>query len=400
LDEQFNHPIPGFSFGGAFTDMANLTFDAYKNAMASGDALCPAPLPEESTWDFVVDQLTEFWEGVVKAFNAIKNGLVSAVAYGLNKMFGDDFCGETCKAGLMIALNYSITYFTGIPPTLPSFKDLVNNGIDYTVSLAISEAGISCDSKCAATIRAGVQTVADAVTAAQSQPGCNSASAHWYGKQPLCLPDGLTTKPVPGGVYIPAIATLQATRNGKGYQWSPDSDYSVLITNTVRNEAVVGQSFGFSGPMWYGEQGNLPAKLMSSYTIPEPMEGSLFEPASVVLPDTLDTGSQLVVPVTLNSMAYAASGQGYIYTPLLTYALSQAKAMGMPASLMENLFWSVQSNSNWYLSRPGYSITVEAVLLCYDKVALTKVPCSDPVTRTFSAEEVQALIDKLNEVQP
>jgi hypothetical protein len=412
LDAQFNQSIPGFSFGGVFTDLVNLTVDDYKHAKDAGDRLCPAPLPEESALDIVWDGLTEFWNSVIQEFNAIKNGLVDVVATGLNGLFGPDFCGKTCKAGLMTALNYSITYFTGIPPTLPSFKELVNSGIDYTVSLAISEAGVSCDSKCVDEIRAGVQTVADTVTSAQSQAGCNSAMAHWYGKQAMCLPDGLTTQPVPGGTYIPGIATIQATRNGKGYQWSPDSDYSVLITTTARNEAVVGQTFWFYGPSWAATQktyniylqetnpGNPGGTLRFSYTIPETMEGSLFQPASAVLPDTLATGTKLVVPVTLTSTAYAALGEGYQYQPLLTYALSQAQAMGMPGSSMESLFWSAQSSSNYYLSRPGYSITIEAVLLCYDKVAQQKIPCSAPVTRTFSAEEVQALINQMNEVQP
>ena len=411
LRASIGNSIPGFSLGG-FTNVVNQAIDNYKSDMASHNALCPPPLPEESTWDYVTGQLGEFWEGVVKAFNAIKNGLVSTVADGLNLLFGPDFCGQTCKAGLMTALNYSITYFTGIPPSLPSFTDLVNHGIDYTVSLAISEAGVPCDDKCAAQIRAGVQTVADAVTAAQSQPGCNSAAAHWYGKQALCLPDGLTTEPVPGGMYIPGIATLQATRNGKGYQWSPDSDYSVLITSTARNEAVVGQSFGFFGPSWPAtaktydmlmnetSPGSPGGSMSFSYTIPETMEGSLFQPASVVLPDTLDTGSKLVIPVTLTSTATAAAGEGYSYPPLVGYALVQAQLKGMPPASMDSLLWGIQSQSNYYLSRPGYSITIQAVLLCYDKAALKKIPCSQPVTRTFSPEEVQALIDQLNQVQP
>jgi len=398
--------------GSIMGNIINAFIDSYKNKMANGDALCPPPLPEETTWDYVTGQLAEFWDSVVKAFNAIKNGLVDLVATGLNGLFGPDFCGKTCKAGLMTALNYSITYFTGIPPSLPSFTDLVKNGIDYTVSLAVSEAGISCDAECAAQIRAGVQTVADAVTSAQSQPGCNSAAAHWYGKQALCLPDGLTTQPVPGGVYIPGIATIQATRNGKGLQWSPDSNYSVLITTTARNETVAGQTFWFYGPSWPAKQktydmllqetspGNQAGNMTLPFTIPEAMEGNLFAPATVVLPDTLDTGSQLVIPVTFNSLTYAPLGEGYSYPPLLSYALDQAKTMGMPDSSFESLLWAVQSDSNYYLSRPGYSITIQAVLLCYDKAALKKIPCSNPVTRTFSAEEVQALINQLNEVQP
>ena len=392
----------------------NMEVDAYKTALASGNAICPPPLPEETTWDFVTESLGEFWNSVVQAFNAIKNGLVNLVAEGLNGLFGPDFCGTGCKSGLMTALNFAVTYFTGIPPTLPNLDELLEKGVDYTVSLAISEAGIPCDADCAAQIRNGVQTVVDAMTAAEGQPGCNSAAAHWYGKQALCLPDGLTSEPVAGAAYIPGIVTIQATRNGKGYQWSPDSDYSVLITTTARNEAVVGQSFYFSGPSWPAtpktynvllqetSPGSPAGNLMFPYTISGPMEGSLFQPASVVLPDTLDTGSQLVIPVTLTTTQTAVLGKGYLYVPLLTDALSQAKAMGMPdsASYMDSLFGYVQSYSNYYLSRPGYSITIEAVLLCYDKVALAKIPCSEPVTRTFSPEEVQALLDQLNGVQP
>lgn len=384
LYDQLNINLPLVNFNSnLMEELINDAVNQFKDAMAHGDALCPAPLPEESTWDYVVDQLTEFWKSVVQAFNAIKNSLVNVVAEGLNGLFGADFCGETCKAGLMTALNYSITYFTGIPPTLPSFGELVEHGIDYTVSLAISEAGIPCDADCAAEIRAGVETVAEAVTAAQSQPGCSSAAAHWYGKQALCLPDGLTTQPLPGGVYIPGIVTLQATRNGQGFQWSSESDYSVLITTTVRNEAVVGQSFWFYGPMWYaGHQDNLPERMNFPYTIPEPMEGFLFEPASMVLPDTLDTGSQLVIPVTLNTLTYAPLEKGYTYPPLLAYALGQAQAKDMPGNLMEELFWGVKSNSNWYrasrgirsLSKPYYCAMTRSPWGRYPARSLSHAP--------------------------
>jgi hypothetical protein len=396
LRASLENSIPWGHLGNMMGNVINGFIDSYKNKMANGDALCPAPLPEETTWDVVVGALGEFWDSVIQAFNAIKNGLVSAIADGINALFDEDICGKDCKTGLMTALNYSIAYFTGIPPTLPTFKDLVNNGIDYTVSLAVSEAGISCDADCAAKIRAGVQTVADAVTSAQSQPGC-SGMANFYGKQPLCLPDGLTTQPVPGSVYTPGIATIQATRNGKGYQWSPDSNYSVLITSTARNEAIVGKSYYFYGPSW---PGNPAGNMTFPFTFPEPMEGSLYEPASVILPDTLETGFKLVIPVTLTSTAASAAGKGYTYPPLLAYVLDQAKIMGMPDNSMQDLFGSVQHNSNYYLSQPGYSITIQAVLLCYDNSARKKIPCSNPVTRTFSAEEVQALIDQMNEVQP
>ncbi len=382
-----------------YTDYTDATFieqiiDKYKYYLASGEPICPAPLPEESLADFIWEGLSEAWNDVVQAFNAIKNGLVNLVAAGLNGLFGPDFCGPTCKAGLMTALNFAVTYFTGIPPTLPNLDELLEKGVDYTVSLAISEAGIPCDTACAAQIRAGVETAVEAMTDAQSQPGCSSNWAHWYGKQALCLPDGLTSEPISGAAYIPGIVSIQATRTDQGYQMSPDSDYSVLITSTARNEAIVGQSFWFYGPTWGTND------LRFYYTVPEPMEGSLFQPASVVLPDTLETGSQLVIPITLISTQIAVFGEGYVYPPLLAYAQGQAQAMGMPDNLMESLLGYVQTHSSYYLGRPGYSITIQAVLLCYDTVAQGKVPCSEPVTRTFSAEEVQALIDQMLGAQP
>ncbi len=399
------------------TNLINATLINLKSHLSSGDALCPAPLPEETTLDFVWDGLNQFWNSVVQAFNSIKNSLVNAVASGLNVLFGPDFCGSACKSGLMIALNYSITYFTGIPPTLPSFEQLVEKGVDYTVSLAISEAGISCDTDCAAKIRAGVQTVADSVTAAQSQPACSSQWAHWYGKQALCLPAGVTTQTVVGGSYIPGIVTIQATRTMKGYLMASEDNYSLQITSTSLNEAVAGQNIWFYGPQWApsspgctleelmhdecADKVHVPGgNLRLNYTIPGPMEGSMFMPVSMLLPDRLDTGSQITVPVTLNSTQTAPNGEGYIFPPLQAFVDEQAKGMGMPDNLQDALIWPLQSTSSYYLGRPGYSITFQAVLLCYDKVAQGKIPCSEPVTRTFSSDEVLALIDQLNGGQP
>jgi hypothetical protein len=84
---------------------------------------------------------------------------------------------------------------------------------------------------------------------------------------------------------------------------------------------------------------------------------------------------------------------------LLDLAWYYADSAGMGSALTNSLFQTVHRESYHMLSSPGYSVTFTAVPLCYDKAAMGKIPCSEPVTRQFSAGEIQTLLDNMG-VQP
>ncbi len=362
----------------------------YQALLASGEPICPSALPPKespSFWDYLAD----FWTAFVDGWNLIKVSVVQMVVDGLNGLFDGDICDSDCSAVLMTGLNLAITYFTGIPPTLPTAHELLTQGFEYAVSVGLSEAGVSCDSLCTELVHQQAEELSNMLLATESQPGCRSSEAELYNKQALCLPAGLTLEPITGAVYSPPVVTLQASRIGSGYQVDTlGSDYSVLITSVARNDAVVGQSSYYIGPWWYMNDYQDVVSVEFPYTVSEPMEGILYPSVSLELPDTLTTGKQLTIPITLTTPVTSMEPypDAYFYPSLLTQAWDVADAKGMGSVMTNSLYQTVHRESYKMLSSPGYSVTFTAVLLCYDKSAQGKVPCSEPVTRQFSADEI------------
>jgi hypothetical protein len=396
-------PISESSANETINEMVNF----FQNVMSSGQPVCPkkAPVDDDTALDDLGTALTTVWNEIVQAFNAIKNTIVDIVVQALNGLFGPDFCESKCRSNLLTTLNWAITYFTGIPPNLPTTDELIEDGLNYVVSVAVSEAGIDCNAKCVADIRSDLKSVSDALSETASQPGCFSGANNntKFGKLPLCLPDGLTVKPIPGGAYIPAIVTLKATSRGPGIQFLPNDNYALVMTSSVRNDTSVGKKIWFDGTQYVlPYMTPVSDRVYFEFTIPEPIEGELFAPVSMPLPDTLDKGSELIIPVTLKKSQAVPGGEKYVIPELLAQAQSvaQAKNYTSNAKIMEALLWEVQRISMAYLNQTGYSIKLNAVLLCYDKVAQKKTPCANPATLDLSAAELQARAEKLQEAQP
>ncbi len=109
----------------------------------------------------------------------------------------------------------------GIPPTIPNFHLLMNQGIEYAVEVAEQEvlenSPIPCVGPCEDavkdTIREALQSAIDSVAGQSIAPSCVSEQeAHENGREPWCPPDGLVVKPALLAVDRPPTVVLRLTR--------------------------------------------------------------------------------------------------------------------------------------------------------------------------------------------
>src|SRR5262249_45326411 len=84
-----------------------------------------------------IEQLVDF---AAKAWDDIKTKTVVAVADGLNAIGVVD-CDATCQAGLKLALEVALTSM-GLPPSLPNFDQLKQQGLDYVAAQAADATGV------------------------------------------------------------------------------------------------------------------------------------------------------------------------------------------------------------------------------------------------------------------
>ncbi|MFN2280210.1 MAG: hypothetical protein ACK2TZ_00005, partial [Anaerolineales bacterium] len=190
---------PGNISDAMISQFADRIYNDLNYAVQNNLIVCPAPYQKSdsgsvlSEWgSMFVDSLQEIWDGVVSAFNALKGEIVDQIAGAINKLGIP--CDTECKAGLKLGLEIGIAYFTGMPPNLPSFEELKEQGIEYAIEMAAAEAGIPCPEACQQVLREGVEEVVDLAAQNNSQPGCVDENwANVLGKHSLCLPPGVDT---------------------------------------------------------------------------------------------------------------------------------------------------------------------------------------------------------------
>jgi len=82
---------------------------------------------------------------------------LAADAVGGETVTADDV-DAVCKAVADIAVTALMAYF-GLPPSLPEYDKLVNEGLDYAIGVATSEMGFECNKQCRDLIKKGFKSV-------------------------------------------------------------------------------------------------------------------------------------------------------------------------------------------------------------------------------------------------
>ncbi len=319
------------------TQLAQHTYNLLNTAMLNGQPVCPAPYekPDESIFsewgDMLMSALNEVWNTIVDAFNALKNGIVEIAANVINALGIE--CGQTCKERLMTGLEIGITYFTGIPPTLPNFEELKEMGMDYAIELAAAEAGVPCPQECKDVLRSGLEQVFDAAFKQnQNQPGCVSENySQAMGKAPLCLPPGVETEPVPEGLVHPAMVTLKVTNTTPGvsplYSYADQPAYVVRLEVKVNNPHLVGKTLTYT--YRYSVQKPLVEPSSDNPQSKTPLPDWMQELLETGMPETTESGFIVLhVPITGELI-----GSAFVSQSISIPALAPSQSVTIPVSL-------------------------------------------------------------------
>jgi hypothetical protein len=245
-----------------------------------------------------------------------------------------------------------MAYF-GLPPSLPEFDKLMDEGLDYAIGIAASQMGIECNKQCRDLLKEGFQAVASGENLLDKglELGASMAADELrdlgYDCDAQCeklIHDGVQGKASFG--QVTDLAVNQATQqivsqlNAKGYPC--DQACAEAIRNEIKQGAAIGQlaqdaaaapsytPFVVPHPRaaeqpaivrvevfrrW--ESAGIPDEelercglsldnLVTNDVKGQEISGRLFEPIGVDLP-ILEPGERMVVPVLLNRAAVPAA---------------------------------------------------------------------------------------------
>jgi hypothetical protein len=296
-------------------------------------------------------------------------------------------------------LNFAITYFTGLPPSLPNFDEAVSMGIDYAVQMAITQAGIPyCDSTCQGEIAAGIKDAAvEVAKSGKSQPGC-AAQDHtlWlyegtqlYHLKPLCFPPGVSFQPLKGSMYENGMVQVRVTRiDGSP---SPAPMQQLVVDSQALNN-IYGD--GHSETAYYqettwenchyvqGYQNCTPVTHTYNYNMVYslPLNGVPYPQAAVTVP-ALKAGQSVDIPVVFQSNY----SHDYIFPDVYP-----SRAIAIKVAYPEADLGTVPVD--WrqdftHLTGSGAQITIDARVLCEDQSIpfAWNSPCSETDSRQFIA---------------
>lgn len=274
---------------------------------------CPEPYRGDGTR---VDSLEDFANWAVDSFDWVGEAYDSLMELASNiimdyKPFGlqckalSDLTGESqinsfCETAADAAVAAGATAL-GLPPTIPSYNELIDKGVDYAVELAVNEiesrTGVPCVGPCEEAMRVGLQHFADELKLHPEAPGCvDPKEAHSHGAEPLCVPPGVITRPAPGAETTLPFVQVKVTRTNVApraldYMW--DGQCSLSIWNSVRQT--------FPAQRWWIE-GTQPAR---SLDLPEQkVTGSLYAGVGFPLDINMAAGEELVISTSLSVNSY------------------------------------------------------------------------------------------------
>ncbi len=375
---------------GTIASMAEQAYQYYADHI--GQTVCPntVELPEDTILEQIGQAFESWWNSLSSALEGIKGTLVDAIASIIPG------CDSTCKSVLMTGLNFTITYFTGLPPSLPDFDGMVDMGIEYAVQVAIAQSGIPyCDSLCQEKISGEIKDLADEVAhSGKSQPGCASDNAllwlyegtQLYHLKPLCFPPGVSFEPVKGSMYERGMVQVKVTRiDGSP---APAGPQQLILDTKAVNDAY---GDGRSEPAYFqmvtwencqyvqGYQNCVPFTHNYNYTMVYSLSlmGVPYPQKTIMVP-ALKAGQSLVIPVVFESNPYDYAFPN-VY-PARSIAIAAAFP-GLDLSTIPVQWW----RDFLHLTGSGARITIDARVLCEDKAApsVWNSPCSSVDTEEF-----------------
>ncbi|MFO0608699.1 MAG: hypothetical protein U0324_36370 [Polyangiales bacterium] len=140
----------------------------------------------------VVDSVAWVVNKASQTYEEIQQRVVTAVASALDALPGVS-CDATCRAGITLAMKTGMVAM-GVPPSLPNFDELMDQGVDYLAAAAAEEAGIPPE-----VAQAAVHAAVDQLKANRGV-GAPGTATDWVVPASVALPERtLLTLTVPSG---------------------------------------------------------------------------------------------------------------------------------------------------------------------------------------------------------
>ncbi len=228
-----------------------------RSAYPVGREICPRTYRGEgsgitSFGDFVewaANGITDAWDWLGQTYGELKQLAVTIVldysGFGLQCKFAAGLAEDAganpdglCRKAAEIAVNTGMVAL-GLPPSIPSYNELVDRGVEHAVDLAADafeeQTGVPCIGPCEQALRAGFGEVGNRLKTSGYQPGCvGESEAHKHGREPLCLPPGIVAKPAVGAIDTPPLAVVEVTRRADrpppASQLHPSCELNVGLT--------------------------------------------------------------------------------------------------------------------------------------------------------------------------
>lgn len=255
----------------------------FRDAFPVGSEMCPKSYRGDSgkidSFDDFVDFVFDSWDWVGDRFDDLVDIAVDIVMYatplGLQCEAAAQLSNESdvrgiCETGARVAVNAGMVAL-GVPPTIPSFNELLDEGVDYAVELAADEfearTGVPCFSVCEDAFRVGFQKLANELKRQSDRTACvDPTEAHRHGKEPMCLDSNLVVRAAPGAAYEAPAAIVEITRRTDvELPWGIGHPECFIYAN------MEFENF-FSGGTVYGKTAN-----QSIQVNPQTIKGQLYE---------------------------------------------------------------------------------------------------------------------------
>ena len=257
------------------------------------------------------------WDMVVGAIEDAKDFIATAIIDTIP--YCDD--SDACKDVVNSAVDYAVTYATGLPPNLPDSDEAVAEAVTLMVMEELAylsdeeTAEFICGDDCQDEIKAQIKSRMQNAQYFYSQAGCYDLADH-YGYFPICFQPPTIVHPVPGSGTFPGFVMVRVTR-----KTTPESlEAMQVVGGQIRlqvavdgvNDSRIGE---YRNNCVYTDNVTQPPDSGGHYSpFPnEPLEGPLYKLVQLDIP-WLQPGQSVDIPVKLEPLRNPSASGCIKYT--------------------------------------------------------------------------------------
>ncbi|HSB90317.1 MAG TPA: LysM domain-containing protein [Anaerolineales bacterium] len=151
---------PGVSCSGSSSSCGEISLDGFSDCLSDFGSWAAGAL--QDAYNFVSGWYNKA-VAFVKEWAAKLNPLCIQAKMAAAQFGGDTVTEgdveDVCQAATDIAVTAVQIYF-GIPPSLPNFDQIMDEGLDYAISITATQLGIDCNPQCVALLKKGFSAAA------------------------------------------------------------------------------------------------------------------------------------------------------------------------------------------------------------------------------------------------